>query len=104
MKAVVKDAAQRLSGYRRRSFQAVITRKCFGGSFRKAERVLGWGRESVEKGLKEAASGVRCADSFHLRGRKRTEEKLPAVEGDIRFYADRETQADPALKSSPVRG
>ena len=100
MKAVVKDAAQRLTGYGRRAFQAVITREYFGGNSRKAERVFGWGRESVEKGLKEAESGIRCADSFHLRGRKRTEEKLPGIEADILFYAERETQADPAVKSS----
>lgn len=100
MKALVKDAGRRLTGYRRRAFQAVITQKYFEGVSRKAERVMGWGRAGVEKGLKEAETGIRCADSFHMRGRKRTEEKVPGLEADIRFYADRETQADPAVKST----
>lgn len=98
--AVMNKAARLLTGIKRREFQAYITRRYFGGSSRKAERETGWGRDCVKKGLKEAETGLRCADGFHMRGRKRTEEKLPGIEADIRLYAERETQADPAVKSS----
>jgi hypothetical protein len=100
LKAIIKDAAGRLTGFKRREYQAKITLDYFGGSARKAERELGWGRESVEKGLKETESGIRCIDNFQERGKNRTEDKIPNLTEDIKFLAERETQADPAMKSS----
>ena len=97
---MAKEAAKRLKGYGRRAYQAMITRKYFNGSSRKAERVMGWWREGVQKGLKEAETGIICVDAFNARGRKRTEEKLPDIEKDIRALAEPQTQADPALKGS----
>ncbi len=61
---------------------------------------MGWGRESAEKGLKENESGIRCADNFEGRGKNRTEDKIPNLTENIKFLAERETQADPAMKSS----
>ncbi len=100
MKSVIKDAAERLTGFKRRAYQARITRKYFDGSSRKAERQMGWGRECAEKGLRETESGIRCSDNYQGRGRKRTEEKLLNIEADIRSVAEPHTQADPAVKSS----
>ena len=45
VKAIIKDAAKRLTGFKRRAYQAKITLDYFGGSARKAEREMGWGRE-----------------------------------------------------------
>ena len=73
VKAIIKDAAKRLIGFKRRAYQAKITLDYFGGSAHRA----GWGRESVEKGLKESESGIRCIDNFQGRGRNRTEDNLP---------------------------
>jgi hypothetical protein len=64
VKTIIKDAAKRLTGFKRRAYQAKITLDYFGGSARKAEREMGWGRESVEKGLKETESGIRCIIIF----------------------------------------
>lgn len=100
VKTIIKDAAKRLTGFKRRAYQAKITLDYFGGSARKAERKMGWGRESVEKGLKETESGIRCIDNFQGRGRKRTEDKLPNLREDIISLAEPQTQADPAMKSS----
>ncbi len=74
----------------------------FGGNARKAEREMGWGRECVEKGLKESSSGIRCLDNYQGRGRKKTEDTIPNIKEDIRSIADPSTQADPAMKSSLV--
>jgi len=82
VKTIIKDAAKRLTGFKRRAYQARITLDYFGGSARKAEREMGWGRESVEKGLKETESGIRCIDNFQGRGRNRTEDKLPNLRED----------------------
>ncbi len=46
-KNLIKDACKRLTGYKRREYQAHITMKYFGESPNKAERVMGWGRECV---------------------------------------------------------
>lgn len=100
VKAVIKDAAKRLTGFGRRRYQAEITRDYFDGSARKAEYEMGWGRESVEKGLGELETGIRCIDGYNCRGRKKTEEKLPNIEEDIREIVGPHTQADPTMKSS----
>ena len=77
-KILIKDACKRLTGYKRRVYQADITTKYFSGSPYKAEREMGWGRESVTKGLKEAESGIRCVDYFQGRGRKKKRTPFPA--------------------------
>lgn len=100
LKALIKDAAKRLTSFKRRAYQSKITLEYFNGSSRKAEREMGWGRECVEKGLQEAKSGIRCVDNFRGRGRKRTEDKLPNLKKDIKSLADPQTQADPSMKSS----
>ncbi len=100
LKTVIKDAAGRLTGFDRRGYQAKITSDYFGRSARKAEREMGWGRESVEKGLKESESGIRCTDNYQGRGRKRTEDRIPGIREDIISLAEPQTQADPSVKSS----
>ena len=99
-KSLIKDAGKRLTGYKRRAWQANIAMEHFDGNARKTERETGWGRESVTKGLKEAESGIRCADNYRGRGRKRTEDKIPGIKEDIISIAESRTQADPAMKSS----
>jgi hypothetical protein len=42
VKATFKDAAKKLTGYRKRDFMAKVTEDYFNGSARKAETVLGW--------------------------------------------------------------
>mgnify|MGYP005648833681 CR=1 FL=1 len=78
IKILIKDACKRLTGYKRRAYQSDITTKYFNGSPYKAEREMGWGRESVTKGLKEAESGIRCVDNFQGRGRKKKKTPFPA--------------------------
>lgn len=99
-KNLIKDASKRLTGYNRRAYQAHITMEYFNGSPYKAERELGWGRECVLKGLKEAYSGIRCIDNFQGRGRKKIEDMIPELKEDIISIAEPQTQADPAMKSS----
>jgi transposase len=99
-KQVIKDACTRLTGWKRRAYQAKMTNTYFQGSARKAERELGWGRASVQKGLNETDSGIRHVDQYHARGRLRTEDKIPGLKDDIIALAELHTQADPAMKSA----
>jgi hypothetical protein len=98
--ALICSGARRLTGYERRSFVAEVATELCGGSARQAERRFGWGRATVEKGLQESCSGVRCLENFAARGRPRSEEKNPQLAEDIRAIVEPYTQADPELKSS----
>jgi ribosome-binding protein aMBF1 (putative translation factor) len=96
--SAIKSASKKLTGVKRRSYQAEITNEFFGGNARKAEQEMGWGRQTVSKALKEAETGIYCRDNFQARGRKKTEEKLPNLIKDIRDIAEPHTQTDPDFR------
>jgi len=70
------------------------------GSARKAERVLGWKRQSVQLGLNERRTGIVCVDNYGARGRHKSEVILPNLEADIRSLVDVHAQADPKFQST----
>ena len=98
-KALLCSAAQRLRGVEHRSFIAEVTQVLCDGSVRRAERQFGWGRETIQKGLHERRSGLRCVDNAAARGRPRWEAENPQRATDIREIVEPRTQADPELKS-----
>ncbi len=98
--SLIRLAAQRLKGYERRLFQAAVANTLCAGSARAAERRFGWGRDSVQTGLHEAVSGLRCVEDFAAKGSQPREEKDPQLAADIRAIVEPHTQADPELKSS----
>jgi Rhodopirellula transposase DDE domain len=98
--ALIRSAARRLTGYRRRSFQAEVTIELCSGCARRAERRFGWGRETVEKGLLETRHGLRCVEDFAARGRRRSEDLDARLAADIRAIVEPHTYADPGLKSA----
>jgi hypothetical protein len=97
--ATLKDAASKLTGVKRRAFQAQVTLDYLEGSARLAETVLGWSRETVALGLHEVRTGIRCVERFSARGNRQSEEKQPHLELDIRALADPESQVDPKFQS-----
>lgn len=96
----LKSAAKLLTGYRRRCFQAQMAMKYCGSSARQAERVFGWGREAVNTGLHELRSGIRCLDACNLRGRKKTEDRCPALAEHIHRIVEPQSQADPKFQTT----
>lgn len=98
--ALIRSGARRLTGYQRRLFQAEVATELCGGSPRRAERHFGWGRDTVEKGLHELHTGMRCRENFAARGRKRSEHKDPQLAADIRSIVEPHAYADPELKSA----
>lgn len=98
----LKNAAMNLDGANRRQFIAQATLDHFEGNPRKAESAVGWGRNTIEKGLSELRGGIRCVDDFESRGNIRIEEKNLHLKKDICSIAELKTQADPALKSDLV--
>ena len=95
----VQSAAKRLTGHPRRLFQAEMALKYCDGSGRRAERVLGWGREAVETGLHELRTGIRCVDDYSSRGRHKTEDKFPELTAEIQALVEPHSQADPKFQT-----
>lgn len=100
VKVTIKDAAKKLTGYRKRDFIAKVSEDYFDGSARKAETVFGWDRRTVQLGLHERRTGIVCLDNYRARGRHKSEEKLPHLEADIRSLVDAKAQADPKFQST----
>jgi hypothetical protein len=100
IKVTFKDAAKKLTGYRKREFTAKVAEDYFEGSARKAETELGWCRHSVELGLNERRTGIRCEDNYRARGRIKSEEKSAKLELDIKTLVDSQSQADPKFQST----
>ena len=98
--ALIRSGARRLTGFQRRAFQAEVAVELCSGNARQAERRFGWGRETVEKGLHERHTGIRCLEDFVARGRQRVEDRDRRLADDIRAIAEPHSYADPALKSS----
>lgn len=98
--ASLKTAARLLTGSRRRRFQAEMARQYCDGSARRAEAVFGWGRDAVHTGLNELRTGIRCLDAYHLRGRKKTEDRYPALAEHIHHLAEPTAQADPKFQTT----
>lgn len=94
-------AASKLSGAKRRSFQAEMTLKYCQGRARLAESVLGWGRETVELGLAEKRTGITCVGSQSgFSGTKRWEERHPEVAAQLKELAESHAQQDPTFETT----
>ena len=100
VKALLCDAASKLTAHRRRAFMANVTVELLGGSARRARSYFDWNRDTVELGLHERASGIVCVDNFAARGNKKMEAKRPDLERDIRALAGPHSQADPPFRSA----
>jgi len=95
----LKSAAKKMQGAERQSFRAEITEKYFNGSARIAERVFGWGRNSVELGLAERRTGIECVGAQSgYSGAKRWEEQHPKAATALRQLAEAEAQQEPTFQ------
>ena len=83
----IKDAAKKLTGAKRRAFQAQVAIDYMNSKPYLAEKTFGWDRKTVALGLNELRTGLVCFDNFKARGNKKTEVKMPQLEIDIRVYA-----------------
>jgi Rhodopirellula transposase DDE domain len=97
--ASFKDAARKLTGPKRRAFEAQVTLDYLDGNIWNAEKVFGWSHHTVALGLNELRTGITCLDNFSARGNRKTEAKFPELEADIRALAEPESQTDPKFQS-----
>ena len=60
----IKDAAKKLTGVKRRTFQAQVAIDCLNSKPHLAEMTFGWDRRTVTLGLNELSKGFACIDNF----------------------------------------
>jgi hypothetical protein len=100
VRETIQSAARKLTGFKRRQFQAEMAIKYCRGNPRQAEEVFGWGRDAVNTGLNELRTGIRCVEDYSTRGRRKSEEKSPELVEEIHALVEPESQADPKFQTS----
>jgi hypothetical protein len=100
VKTLLIETAKTLKGSDRRRFMARTVKELGHGGQRRAERELGWNRQTLRKAIRELDCGVVCLDAVSLRRRKRAEEHLPHLLDDIKAIAESQSQADPHFRST----
>jgi len=66
---------------------------------RRTEREMGWCRNTVETGLNELRSNIRCLDDYSSRGNKRTEDRFAGLEDSIQEIVQHHAQTDPDFQN-----
>ena len=97
--ATFKNAAKKLTGTKRRAFEAQVTVDYFDSKAYLAEQVLGWDRKTIVLGLHELRMGIVCVDNFKARGNQKTEVKKPQLKVDIIALAEPQSQTDPKFQT-----
>lgn len=99
LKALFRETAQTLKRSARRLFMARTVKELGPGGQRRAERELGWNRETIRKGTRELERGVVCLDNLAARGRKPAEAHLPDLLTDLAAIVDSQSQTDPHFRT-----
>jgi len=98
--ADLRLAAAQMSGAKRRAFQAEMAEQYCAGKPRQAERMFGWGRETVEVGLAERRTGLTCIGAqAAFSGRKCWEDQHPRAAAVLCSLAEAQAQQDPTFRT-----
>src|SRR3989442_3853413 len=99
--ADLRLAASKMTGPKRRAFEAEMTIKYCEGNPLMAEAVFGWGRQTVALGLAERRTGIICLGAQSaFSGRKRWEEQHPQPAQSLRQLAVAHAQQYPTFRTS----
>jgi hypothetical protein len=95
----LRSTSRKLTGAARRAFQAEVAHNYCKGSARIAERIFGWSRTAVQKGLTEQETGTLIADK-ERSGRPTYSQQLPNLQDDIRSFVDPQSQTHPTFDNT----
>lgn len=97
----MKNAAKKMKGAERRSFQAEISLKYCRGNPRQTEQIFGWSRQTVDLGLHEKRTGITCLGAQKACcGNKLWEKKHPEAARFLFELAESTSQQDPTFRTS----
>ena len=85
--------------YRRQAMGDVV-QTLLDGKSRKAEDVPGWNRHTVELGINEFRTGIRCISDVSARGKKKVEEDNPQLLRDIERILEPHSESDSTLRTT----
>lgn len=97
---LIKGLVAKIPWPERRIAMGETTSILLDGSPRIAESVFGWNRNTVELGINEFISGIRCVEDISERRRKKAEEKNPQLLADIQQIVDPHSHADYQLRTN----
>jgi hypothetical protein len=95
----IRSAARKLTGRARRAFLAEACRDYCHNNARTAERIFGWSRYTVQKGLDEQATGNIIPDQ-ERSGRPSYSVQLPTLQDAIRSLVDPNTCTHPTFENT----
>jgi Rhodopirellula transposase DDE domain len=99
--ADLRLAASKMSGPKRRAFEAEMTLKYCRGKPLLAETTFGWGRHTVEVGLAERRTGIICLGAqAAFSGRHRWADVHPEGAEALRQLAEAHAQQDPTFRTT----
>ena len=84
--------------YRRQAMGDVV-QTLLDGKSRKAEDVPGWNRHTVELGINEFRTGIRCISDVSARGKKKVEEDKQLLR-DIERILEPHSESDSHLRTT----
>lgn len=100
VKELLIEGAKQLQGYARRLFLARAVEAMGPRGQRRAQRELGWDRETIRKGLHELRAGVECVDGRCANGAKSADELWPNLREDMKDIVDSQSQTDPRFHTT----
>jgi Rhodopirellula transposase DDE domain len=99
--ADLRLAASKMTGAKRRAFEAEMSLKYCEGNPLQAESTFGWSRRTVALGLAERRTGLMCLGAQSaFSGRKRWEDTHPQVAEALCQLAEAHAQQDPTFRTS----
>ena len=99
--ADLRLAASKMTGMKRRAFEAEMTLKYCEGHSLQAETTFGWSRRTVALGLAERHTGMVCLGAQSaFSGRKRWEDTHPQVAEALRHLAEAHAHQDPTFRTT----
>jgi len=99
-KDIFIDSINKLKSSDRRIALARVSKVIGKGGQLIVAKVFNVSRDTIRKGTHELESGIAIIDAYNARGRKKVEEKLPNLLGDIKDIVDCQSQTDPDFKTT----
>ena len=100
LRAVIRNAAKHMTGFKRRRFMAAMSMEHCNGSPRQTETSLGFNRRAVSRGLQELELGETIRNLPERRGRPRIEQQRQDISRITEKILSENSQMDPKFQTT----